>query len=297
MHAYDIDVGPWRSGNPDRGEDGWAFGLPPGIAAEQWPLDPVTGYPLVHGFTLLLPQDYRVHGPDIVAVSFFATPADSNDGGAAPWNDAVSALIAAPGNTPPGDPALLPWWERARLVHPRTARMEDILGYGYAAVLLTQAEYDGPSCPPPPPVDAPNPAAAPAWLGEGAAVAFERFSGRSPFVQVPPDPWSIHCPLRLIQRTDDPNAGIAPQDTWDNQDAENGYTARFFTDADGEWHPQPWSEGHAANHLGGTMQPCQATPAFSPYYIEFEEGLGGYNFGGGNAQLDLRDLKFDWACG
>ena len=33
-------------------------------------------------------------------------------------------------------------------------------------------------------------------------------------------------------------------------------------------------------------------PEFSPFYVEFEE-----YFGGGNAQLDFRDMKFDWACG
>ena len=30
--------------------------------------------------------------------------------------------------------------------------------------------------------------------------------------------------------------------------------------------------------------------------MEFEEYLGGYKFGG-NAQLDFRDMKFDWASG
>jgi hypothetical protein len=45
------------------------------------------------------------------------------------------------------------------------------------------------------------------------------------------------------------------------------------------------------------MRPCQAVPEMSPFYIEFEEYFGGYNFGGGNAQLDFRDMTFDWACG
>ncbi|WP_247771805.1 hypothetical protein [Bradyrhizobium sp. 192] len=69
--AYDLQM----LGRPvDRARDqGWVFGLPPGITSAQWPLDPVTGYPLIHGFTLLLPEDYRVHGADIVALSFFAT--------------------------------------------------------------------------------------------------------------------------------------------------------------------------------------------------------------------------------
>ena len=41
----------------------------------------------------------------------------------------------------------------------------------------------------------------------------------------------------------------------------------------------------------------QATPHFSPFYVEFEEYLGGYNFGGGNCQLDFLEMQLDWACG
>lgn len=62
-------------------------------------------------------------------------------------------------------------------------------------------------------------------------------------------------------------------------------------------HREPWLKQLKPNHIGGTMRPAQAAPNFSPYYIEFEEYFGGYNFGSGNAQLDFRDMKFDWACG
>ncbi|WP_010545172.1 hypothetical protein [Sphingomonas elodea] len=298
MQAYDIDIGSWRTGDPDRREHGWCYGLPPGIAPEQWPLDPVTGHPLVHGFTLLLPEDYRVHGPDVVALAFFATPADANDGGALAWNEAVSALIDAPGVVPPEDPALTSWWERASSAHPRLHRMRDILDYAYAAVLLTQAEYDGPLCRPPVPVLPPeqHDATPPDWLAIGSAATHEQFVGRSAF-EDSSDPWSIHRALRLLPRAQDPNAGIAPKETWDNVDADNGYRSPYITAEDGSWKEQPWLKDHAYNHLGGTMRPCQAMPDFSPFYIEFEEGLGGYNFGGGNAQLDIRDLRFDWACG
>ena len=46
------------------------------------------------------------------------------------------------------------------------------------------------------------------------------------------------------------------------------------------------------------MRPIQAhpEPAFSSHYIEFEEVLGGFNFGSGCAQLDLEQMRFDWAC-
>ncbi len=33
---------------------------------------------------------------------------------------------------------------------------------------------------------------------------------------------------------------------------------------------------------------------FSPYYIEFEDHFGGFNFGGRSGQLDFRDMQFDW---
>jgi hypothetical protein len=33
------------------------------------------------------------------------------------------------------------------------------------------------------------------------------------------------------------------------------------------------------------------------FYVEFEEYLGGYNFGGGNGQLDFLNMQLDWACG
>ncbi|MBF8869523.1 hypothetical protein GUK05_04655 [Escherichia coli] len=34
----------------------------------------------------------------------------------------------------------------------------------------------------------------------------------------------------------------------------------------------------------------------SPFYIEFEEYFGGYNFGTGNAWLDFKNMKFDFSC-
>ena len=43
------------------------------------------------------------------------------------------------------------------------------------------------------------------------------------------------------------------------------------------------------------MFPCQWTPKFSATYLEIEEHFGGFNFGGGNGQLDLATMEFDWA--
>ena len=62
-HAYDIEMLTRSADGGAGSHHGWCFGLPPGISPQQWPLDPRSGYPLMHGFTLLLPDDYRVHGP------------------------------------------------------------------------------------------------------------------------------------------------------------------------------------------------------------------------------------------
>lgn len=44
---------------------------------------------------------------------------------------------------------------------------------------------------------------------------------------------------------------------------------------------------------GIPMRPVQnIIPGLSLYYVEFDKC-----FGGGNAQLDFRDMTFDWACG
>lgn len=92
--AYDLQM---LDRPTDRARDhGWVYGMPPGISTEQWPLDAVTAYPLMHGFTLKPPDDYRVHGEDIVAVSFFATAPDHNDGGAIDDPEIREAVAARP---------------------------------------------------------------------------------------------------------------------------------------------------------------------------------------------------------
>jgi hypothetical protein len=50
-------------------------------------------------------------------------------------------------------------------------------------------------------------------------------------------------------------------------------------------------------HDSCRMFHCQWTPKFSATYLEIEEHFGGFNFGGGNAQLDLGTMEFDWSCG
>lgn len=51
-------------------------------------------------------------------------------------------------------------------------------------------------------------------------------------------------------------------------------------------------------HPIGTMRPLQSVPeGFSPSDVGFEEHLAACNFGGGNARLDFKTMRFDWACG
>ncbi len=280
--AYDLQM---LDGPADRARDhGWVYGLPPGISSEQWPLDPVTGFPLMHGFTLLLPEDYRVHGADIVAVSFFATPPDHNDGGAVDDPDIRDAVLARP-------------------AHPRLSRMTDILDYEYAALLLTAAEYEGAFATPPAPLALAT-AERPRWLDVGGASAF--FESAPPFAQKmfagpPRADLAENLAIALTPRATDPNAGKAPQDPHFPRNPPSDYQSYYYfvggAPSTENYRLHDWSKDHAHNHLGGTMRPCQAVPEMSPFYIEFEEYFGGYNFGTGNAQLDFKDMKFDWACG
>jgi hypothetical protein len=66
-------------------------------------------------------------------------------------------------------------------------------------------------------------------------------------------------------------------------------------------HSAPKASGfdrcRAATISAAPCFPCQWTPKFSPTYLEIEEHFGGFNFGGGNGQLDLATMQFEWACG
>ncbi|MBB5730806.1 hypothetical protein [Sphingomonas prati] len=302
MHAYNIARGERTMGEPDRRADGWCFGLPPGIAPEQWPLDPITRRPLMHGFTLKLTEDQRVHGPEIVGFSFIATSPEGNDGGPRDRNLAAEAIVDRPGGARPDDPALAALWDLTRQVHPRVHRMRDILDYGYAVLLLGQAEYDGACCLPPVPAVPPELLGeCPAWPTQGSMLSFDRFEGHHDVADVA-DPLRLHRPLTLNVRSGDLNAGLAPRELYDDTPGDTGYRAHYYwlddTIAPDNYRVHDWAKDHTANHLGGTMRPIQAVPEdFSAFYVGFEEHLGGYNFGGGNAQLDFKSMRVEWACG
>jgi hypothetical protein len=307
LKAYDLEM-LHRSVDP-ADNHGWVFGLPPGITPAQWPLDPISGYPLVHGFTLRLPEDYRVHGPDIVALSFFATAHDQNDGGARVREDLQAAVLGAP--APVEESAdLKPFRNHAATAHPRLYRMSDILDYAYAVILLTDAEFNGPLCAPPQFASNPylRPNVQPKWLSSGAAHAFFQDSCGMWLNDMPLEDLFIyrqigavpearldwHRAIGCTPRAIDPNAGIPPVEVYE-EPSELGYQSAF--DRARDYELKPWAVSHRPDHIGGTMRPVQGTPEFSPFYIGFEEYFGGYNFGSGSAQLDIMLMKFDWACG
>jgi hypothetical protein len=317
IRAYDLDMLHREVDRTAPDNHGWVFGLPPGITPEQWPLDPISGYPLMHGFTVKLPDDYRVHGPNIVALSFFSTADDQNDGGARKRDDLYAAVTdaAAP---PPDNRHLLPFWKQAKARHPRLHRMSDILDYEYAVILLTEAEFNGPLCQPP--QLGPNPFLdvdkKPAWMKVGGGYnMFSHYGGYGlgdrPVEElytykllgaVPEQRLDWNRAIHCTPRAQDLNAGIAPMDNYSDGPSRTGYVNFNYYEGDvisaETYREHAWAKDHKPNHMGGTMRPVQATPEFSPYYIGFEEYFGGYNFGaGGNAQLDFLEMKFDWACG
>jgi hypothetical protein len=317
IRAYDLEMLHREVDRAAPGNHGWVFGLPPGITPDQWPLDPISGYPLMHGFTVKIPEDYRVHGPEIVALSFFATATDQNEGGAHKRDDLHAAVTNADG-PPPDNRHLMPFWKQAKSRHPRLHRMSDILDYEYAVILLTEAEFSGPLCQQPqlganPYLDA---AKKPHWMSVGSGAGFfndagglglgdrpvEELYAYKLLGAVPEQRLDWNRAIACTPRAQDPNAGLAPMDAYGDGPTKTGYVSFNYYEG-GEisaeaYREHDWAKGHKPNHIGGTMRPVQATPAFSPYYIGFEEYFGGYNFGaGGNAQLDFLEMKFDWACG
>lgn len=312
--AYDLEMLHRSAIRP--GNEGWVFGLPPGITSEQWPLDPISGFPLMHGFTLLLPEDYRVHGANIVAFSFFATASDQNDGGAEKRDDLYTAIIGDPAS---GDesPLLTPFRNHAAQAHPRLHRMTDVLDYEYAVILLTAEEFAGEFCQPP--AFAPSPfldeSQRPRWMREGSGHACFWSEGGygvdgRPVVDgyilgilggVPDKRLDWNRAISCRPRPTDPNAGIPPRDVY-GEPEPGGYQPFYYFEGDQfdfeHYREHDWAKEHKPNHIGGTMRPVQATPEFSPFYVEFGQEFGGYNFGAdGNAQLDFLDMRFDWACG
>ena len=251
---------------------GWAFGRPVGIATDQWPRSRINGLPMAHLWTILVPEAYRVKGQDFVAISFF----QAND----PFEDRIDGVEDTINNMSEVTQTDAEdfWASLSRYAnhhHPQEIYLEDIIGGGWALIWLTEAEFSGGSTPMP-----------------------NKENSICPSYKV--EEWSSTCfvkdaPAQFIQhvvRIDDPNVGKM-LDEWPDEDDENAYIPMFSTKGDA----LKLDRFHAKNHFGGTANPIQAMPEFSPFYIEFEEMLGDANMGGGNGQIDLLNNNFDWACG
>ncbi|MEK0160318.1 hypothetical protein WLQ65_14445 [Pseudoalteromonas piscicida] len=103
---------------------------------------------------------------------------------------------------------------------------------------------------------------------------------------IPPQALSFNRAIELVANPSDPNAGKTPSEYEDT-----GYIDPYEGDPE-------WLESISPNHLDGTSLNGQGIPDFlTPYYIEFEEILGGHNFAGGIGMLDLVNREFDWGCG
>jgi hypothetical protein len=266
-----------------------------------------------HDFTLLLPEEYRCKGSDLVAVSVFG---GEWSGESVRDSDAIAKLWNAL-DTPPTDKDLMPVWRHRNSRHTQEFRMEDLVGEPYAVIWLTRAEFDGPLCDPP--IQRNNTSLRsnllPRWTEIGSASAYVE-QNYSATLDRPPEDYHIvrmlgglpaknlpfHRALKWTPRANDPNAGVPPPEgDLFGQTSEQGYQSIWSEEEDCNGYPvlHGWADAHTENHIGGTMRPVQAhpVPPFSPFYIGFTEVMGGFNFGGGTAQLDLDQMRIDWACG
>ncbi|WP_295473299.1 hypothetical protein [uncultured Pseudomonas sp.] len=276
---------------------GWSFGLPPGISTAQWPLSPLHGYPMRHAFTLHVPSEYRGQGQEYVAFSLFVDDQFEELSS----SDAVEAFFAEPlTEQSPADTHLRPFWEHRRARHPMQFDMQDILGTHYAVIWLTQAAFEGALAEPPQLEGNPLLGDAPRWLHASYVdyLPYDkvRNPGQEAFEWLPANGRAAGLdtafPIRAQRREDDPNVGKPPRE-WEDECQESGYIPAFSD----EGVALNLERFHAHNHLGGTMIPIQGYPEFGPRYLEFEEDFGGFNFGGGNGQVDLVKMELDWACG
>lgn len=264
--AYDLELT-----DKDHGQ-GWAFGRPVGITTAQWLRSRINGLPMAHLWTILVPEAYRIKGKDLVAISLFQADDHVED-----RVDGVEDMIA--NLTEVNDTDAESFWASlsryANYRHPQEIYLEDIIGGGWALIWLTEAEFFGESTPLP-----------------------SKEDGIYPDYEI--EAWSSTCfakdePAQFIKhvvRIDDPNVGKMLEE-WADEDDGNAYIPMFSEKGE----VLKLDRFHAKSHFGGTANPIQAMPEFSPFYIEFEETLGDANMGGGNGQIDLLNNEFDWACG
>ncbi|WP_058833598.1 DUF7256 domain-containing protein [Luteimonas abyssi] len=286
--AYDLEVQPARE-QPPAGRDahwqhGWTYGRPPAIAPEHWPLSDHHAWPLRHAFTLHVPAQYRTQGADRVAIALFVDEQFREDLRPPSQWAALRADPDADVGLDDDDPLR----RHLRARHPHRHDMTDALGSHYVLLWLSAGEFEGALASPPDLAGHPwlRDTPQPDWLAGTASIRETRDAVAS-------HRDGLARPLAIHLREDDPNVG-RPAREWDHQNVDSGYVPMFSRD------PQAAALERfldAPHHIGGTMAPIQGYPPFSARYVEFGEDFAGFNFGGGNAQLDLEQMRIDWACG
>lgn len=149
------------------GDAGWQHGLPPAIDESEWPRHARSGLPLVHGFTIRVPEDYRARGADEVALSYFH-PGDTESYPPRPAEaERVKAIFAGAALTDAeaAQPFFTDLVKHVAARKDRTQLFTDLLQHTHAIVWLTEAELGAARC------------ARPASLPEGSlgkAMALDR---------------------------------------------------------------------------------------------------------------------------
>jgi hypothetical protein len=131
---------------------GWQYGAPPQLTAAEWPRHAQGGFPLAHGFTIELPQAYRVRknakGEPFVALSFFHPGNAEACGFESP--EEVAELFANPDAEVPDDPFLAAVHAHVKALEspPSDDRLlhtfSDSLEQTHAVIFHTEASYRGP---------------------------------------------------------------------------------------------------------------------------------------------------------
>lgn len=159
--------------------------------------------------------------------------------------------------------------------HPMVRCRKDILDGEHALIWLTKEEIIGGPKPPHPDTHRP---------GEHASYDTTIDAWENPL-----EPGRIW----LLPR-EDHNVGLVPRQMRNEGPiAEDGYISPFAE----KYQLLPWAENlRLMSHLGGTPFPVNDLPAgLTPWYLKLEE-IGELNYGGGNAQINLESLTFDWSC-
>ncbi|GAA3637657.1 hypothetical protein [Flavivirga jejuensis] len=262
--AFNIEV----SDSDNR--EGWFAGRPVGIKINQWPRSRVNGLPMAHIWTFLVPKEYRVKGSDYIAISLFQA-----DDHVAEEIKEVESVINDKKEVKDSDAQK--FWdsllEYSKNRHSMEIYLEDIIDGGWVLIWLTKEEFDSKQ------IELPN-------EDNSVHPEYDYEDYGNCFAQDDPPRY-----VKLIERENDPNIGIKLDD-WPDEEDENAYINMHSKKGEKlKLKERFWGK----THFGGTANPCQANPGFSPYYIEFEEGFGNANMGGGNGQIDLLNDELDWA--